>query len=134
MYGFLQPAKTNSPVRSEHTQDEVFNLLGKGDFEVEAVGESHYQDALRSIVGSASGYVRLDVAAELYCEDDNPYDTNAVRVMIDGQKVGYLSRDVAPTYRRTIRDAGFGKATGRCQAKIFGGGADKPSYGVWLDI
>jgi hypothetical protein len=72
--------------------------------------------------------------AELYCEDDNAYDSNAVRVMMDGKKVGYLSRVVAAHYRSLISTAGFGKATGRCKARIYGGGEGKPSYGVWLDI
>lgn len=118
----------------EHTQDEFFELKGKGVFGIEAVGESHYQTALKAAVAGRRGYVEVNVEAELYCEDNNAFDGNAVRVMIGGQKVGYLNRVVAMAYRDIIKNAGFGKATGRCQAKIFGGSNDKPSYGVWLDI
>jgi len=130
----LEPIAARQPKASEHTQDEFFELNGKGAFEVEAVGESHYQPALKAAIGSQKGYVEVNVQAELYCEDDNAFDANAVRVMIGGQKVGYLNRVVAMAYREIIKNVGFGKATGRCQAKIFGGSKDKPSYGVWLDI
>ena len=120
--------------QSQHTQDEFFDYKGPGGYNVAAVGESNYQDALRFIVGARDGYVTLHFTAHLYCEDDNPYDSNAVRVMIGSRKVGYLSRDHAAFYRSVIRDAGFGKATAKCQAKVYGGGEEKPSYGVWLDI
>jgi hypothetical protein len=113
---------------------QFFDLHGNGRFEVGAVGESHYQDALLSIVGARHGYVVIETHAELSCEDDNAFDRNAVRVMIEGKLVAYLSREVALAYRRIIHNAGFGEAIGRCQAKIYGGSAAKPSYGVWLDI
>jgi hypothetical protein len=40
--------------------------------------------------------------AYLILEDDNPHDSQAVRVEIKGQKVGYLARDYAPSYRSII--------------------------------
>jgi hypothetical protein len=117
-----------------HGQDELFDLVGKGTFAIEAVGESYHQSALRQIVGKREGYVALSRRAELFCEDDNPYDSNAVAVRIAGKKVGHLDRELASRYRETIRDMGFGKATGRCKAMIYGGGPGKPLYGIWLDI
>jgi predicted Zn-ribbon and HTH transcriptional regulator len=42
--------------------------------------------------------VREDVFAVLAAEPDNPYDTNAVAMWIQGLEVGYLSREDAQRY------------------------------------
>jgi len=64
----------------------------RGHESVNVAGESHYQDALRAISGQ--GEIRHDTEARLIPEPDNPHDANAVRVEIDGAKVGYLPRDL----------------------------------------
>lgn len=61
----------------------VVNLKGLGWFEFDIVGEASYQDALLKISGGkkeqgAAHYVD----AELYLEDDNPYDSKAVCVYL----------------------------------------------------
>jgi hypothetical protein len=74
--------------------------LYAGDVTLQVVGESHYQDALWALVGGLSREHRNhDITAILVAETDNPYDADAISVWIDGQKVGYLSRDDAARYR-----------------------------------
>lgn len=79
---------------------------------VNVAGESHYQDALTEIVGDAAAseaQVRHPTEAVLVPEPDNPHDANAVRVEIDGRKVGYLPRAEAVAYGpmlRTLADRG----------------------------
>ena len=68
----------------------------RGHESVNVAGESHYQEALRAIAGP--GDVRHDTEAHLIPEPENEYDPNAVRVEIDGHKVGYLPRDLAPAW------------------------------------
>ena len=68
----------------------------RGHESVNVAGESHYQEALRSIAGT--GDVRHEAEAHLIPEPENEYDPNAVRVEIDGHKVGYLPRDLAPAW------------------------------------
>ena len=41
----------------------------------------------------------LKVTARLVLEDDNPHDAQAVKVILDGHHVGYLSRADARRYR-----------------------------------
>ena len=41
----------------------------------------------------------MKITAVLAAEPDNPYDTHAVAVWIDGLKVGHLSRDDARLYQ-----------------------------------
>jgi len=74
--------------------------LCDGDETLEVVGESHYQEALWSIVGGpTTEHVRQDIIAILLPETTNAYDPNAIAVWIDGLQVGYLSRDNAVRYR-----------------------------------
>ena len=75
-----------------------------GSATLEVVGESFYQDALWDLVGGVcSDYVRQDAVAVLEPEPTNPHDANAVRVLIDGRMVGYLSREDAAAYLGGLR-------------------------------
>jgi len=66
-------------------------LDGGGRFNLEIVGESHYQDALERVCGGRTGQSQdLIVSAVLVLDDNNRYDPNAVRVEIRGLTVGYL--------------------------------------------
>lgn len=99
--------------------DDGYGYLG-------AVGESHYQPAIRA---AAAGYGRL-CRATLMREPENPFDRDAVVVQINGETVGYLSRGDAQRYRTRLR------ALDRpieIPAKLIGGEPGKPSFGVLLD-
>lgn len=84
-------------------------------FDVEVVGESHYQEALQRLVG------RPSLEACLTPQTANPHDRNAVAVTIDGQMVGYLSRDDAPLFRDRLAAHGLGLQPTLCSASIEGG-------------
>ena len=114
-------------------------LQGPGDFAVEVVGVSRRQDALAAIVerhGRSGRTVTTD--AVLLLEDTNPHDGNAVRVEIEGDLVGYLSRDNARRYRADLTAAGTPAATVRCKARIVGGfetaTGERAHFGVRLDL
>jgi HIRAN domain-containing protein len=114
-------------------------LPGPGTFQIEVVGESHYQGALQAVCGPRcpEGEDRF-VRATLVHEDSNAHDPKAVRVDIQGQTVGYLSRETARLYRAQLRQAGHPGITAGCAARIRGGwdrgGGDQGHYGVWLDL
>ena len=76
--------------------------LYEGQETLEVVGGASYQDNLWRIVGrrrSPDGRVREHIFAVLAAEPDNPYDTDAIAVWIQGLKVGYLSREDAQRYQ-----------------------------------
>jgi hypothetical protein len=83
---------------------------GRG-WTVPVVGESNFQDALKRIHQRGNGH-DVKATATLSPEPANKHDSNAVRVSIDGHTVGYLSRDMAPSYA-------MGET--RCSAKVCGG-------------
>jgi hypothetical protein len=76
-------------------------VLLDGDEDLEVVGESYYQDNLWQLAGAQPGKerVREDIYAVLVAEDDNPYDSDAVAVWINGLKIGHLSCENAQRYR-----------------------------------
>jgi hypothetical protein len=106
----------------------------EGSIHVEVVGESFYQDALLAAVGGQrdeQGW-NFDCVAELVAEPTNPYDPNAVAVMIDGRQVGHLSRQTAAIVCARLTARG---RPCKVRAAIVGGwerGKDVGNFGVWL--
>jgi hypothetical protein len=103
--------------------------------ELPVVGESYRQDALERIAGpkEADGKSHL-VGVTLRCEPTNEHDSNAVRVEVLGQLVGYIARDIAAQI-----SAGLAKQRGVLEAggMIVGGwddGQTEGHYGcrVWI--
>lgn len=93
------PSPTAETRRPSPAATLVTATLYSGAETLEVVGESFHQDALWRIVGGRrSDRVRHDVVASLVPEPDNPYDENAIKVLIDGQQVGHLSADDAAEY------------------------------------
>ena len=95
---------------------------------INVAGESHYQDALRELT---KGETRVGATAALIPEPDNPHDPDAVRVEIEGQKVGYLPRDLAPGYGPLVREPAERDRTAVCEAMISGRDG---VYGVFLKL
>jgi hypothetical protein len=111
-----------------------------GSETLEVVGESHYLDALWTIVGhefDRTDPVRFETVAVLVPEPDNPYDSNAIAIHVDGLKVGHLSRNDAKRYRGGILKAmeSVGGAYVGLRAVIVGrGGTDGLGLlGVFLE-
>lgn len=101
---------------------------------MEVVGESFYQDALWRIAGAKRGQpVRKRAVAVLVPEPYNPYDSNAIRVDIDGLQVGHLSASNAIRYGpglRALMDRHRGYIA--LNAIVVGGGHGREHLGVWL--
>lgn len=101
-------------------------------YDLDVVGESKYQDNIKRIVGRPDPEgVKVVANARLVCEDDNPHDSNAVRVDVAGLQVGYLDRYNAKRYRK-------GQYPDRCHGLVRGGFQKKDGswahYGVMLNL
>lgn len=124
--------------RARQTIEPVYDWPSSGNFDGEVVGESNYQPALRALAGAhGDAAANAEHWAVLLPEDDNRYDSNAVRIEIGGQLVGYLSREDAVTFRDALREQRKWGPT-RCKALVMGGFAQasgsRASYGVRLDL
>lgn len=110
------------------------HLPGDGTYSLAVVGESHYQRALIDIAGpQIEGGRTVKCQAILNREDGNPYDSNAVRVEIGGDTVGYIPRSLAPAVRLKLSDSPRFENRTFVDA-IIRGGRPGQHYGVWLDL
>jgi hypothetical protein len=112
-------------------------VVGDGAFAFQIAGASHYQDALALICGGRTreGVHGFRCAALLAPESKNPYDRNAIEVIIRGARVGYLHRDVALEFLLVLQRYRFRDAA--CEAEIVGGWdrgpVDRGFFGVRLN-
>jgi hypothetical protein len=118
--------------------DPVHLAPGAG-FDFDIVGEASYQDALDDLCGGKcdEGH-NLGAVAQLCFQEDNPYDANAVVVLIDRRVVGYIPREKAPWFRSEILRINPDERPVICDARIVGGwnrgSGDEGNYGVKLSI
>jgi hypothetical protein len=114
-------------------------ISGPGIYSINAVGESYYQNELKTICNGTSyeGHQEI-VEAVLVLEDNNPHDNNAIRIDIKGTTVGYLSRQDAKVYREQFKKLGYSSSSILCPSMIIGGwdrnGNDYGHFGVKLDL
>jgi len=133
-------AKTRRPSKlGSENVSQAFHWDGKGDFEFEIVGESHYQNVLASLAGEhGTESAEAQHKAILVMEDANPHDPKAVAVLISGKTVGYLAREDSRSYRRRLGQKRLSGVNATCDAIVVGGGTrrngEKLFYGVKLDI
>jgi len=110
-------------------------VCGENSYRFEVVGESRYQEALGQIVGghNREGHSH-DCYARLVPEPDNTFDPNAIQVVIDGEKVGYIPKEGTARIHAAL--ASFGPLA--CRARIVGGWRtnqhDAGHFGVKLAI
>lgn len=91
------------------------------------VGEAPRQQYIRQLAQRYSGKFQIALRAE----PGNPYDSNAVAVLVDGGLVGYLPRDLAPKWQPRVLAAESEGYLVTGSAAIYGGTPDKPSLGVF---
>ena len=92
-----------------------YQLAGDGQFGFQAVGEFHYQSDLAKIAGGITDEgVHHECAAVLRLEPTNKYDPNAVEVLIDGLRVGYIPAVQAPEMCALFHSVGI--SAGRMQS------------------
>jgi len=112
---------------------------------VNVVGEGSYQGSLERLAGGRTidGPVNRDHSAILMPEPSNPYDPNAVRVVVltasaGGAMIGYLSREDAVAYRPVIDRLAAQGRLAACRASIGGGwdrgSGDRGNFGVRLSV
>jgi hypothetical protein len=104
----------------------------------EIVGESFYQDVLAKYAGPRTDEgVNHKCEVLLVCERGNKFDKNAVRVEIEGEKVGYLHSGDAVLFREMLKEEGMAGVKVKSHAVINGGWKNRKNeghYGIVLDF
>lgn len=123
-----QPIRTHNPVPLIRCR--------AGAFPQEVVGERHYLATFERLFGDRDeAGVDLETLACLVREPNNPHDANAVRVEIQGQKIGYIPRDDAARLAPHL-DRLKGERI-HCLARVRGGwidDEDEGDFGVRLAV
>jgi hypothetical protein len=95
----FRPAPPGS--KSKMPAEGTYILLeSSGSYPVGLAGESNYFEAISMAANRQSGE-HLAIA-EIVREPDNKFDTNAVRVEINGRTVGYIPREEAPSFHTLL--------------------------------
>ena len=129
-----KPPQSISPPRKA-----AFSWPVLGTFEFDIVGESFYQPVLKALTGDQDSHKsQAEFIACLIPEADNLHDSLAVRIEINGQHVGYLSRDDARSFRKRLAAKKLSNEVTTCAARIEGGwlkrDGTRAGYNVKLDI
>ena len=74
------------------------------------------------------------LTAHLILDNDNPCDSNAVRIDINNRTVGYMNREQALSSRRRLDEKALANQITTCNAIITGNTEINGEYGVKLDI
>jgi hypothetical protein len=110
-------------------------IIGRGQFSLEVVGESHYREALATLLGKQANTRNiLQCVALLKLDDASRFDPNAVAVYIGRQQVGHLSRADAPAYRRWLRNKNLTHHRAMLADAHVYGGDERGLFSVRLDV
>jgi hypothetical protein len=93
-------------------------------------------DLWRLVGGYSGDRVRCECVAVLVPEPENPYDCNAIKVLIDGWQVGHLSREDAAVYLAGLHHLLSNRTEVALRGHIVGGGEREGRLGllgVFLD-
>lgn len=96
--------------------------------DIDIVGESFHTDNLKALKRK-HGDGELQIV--LRPEPSNPYDSNAVVVLVDGLAVGHLARDMAREWQPMLIAAEAEGFVCIGTAQLLGGTREKPNVGVF---
>lgn len=100
------------------------------DFNVEIVGESNYQMAIKAARKQRNSDF---IPVYLNREPTNPYDINAVAVMSGrNEHLGYLRRGLAKQYAQVLDEVADAGLRATCRGRLARKSGSR-SYGIWID-
>ena len=106
---FIQKASEsiNGPETSAVSYSE-HESVDYGDYNYEVVGESYQRDHLTSLIRAHKAFDTGEIVstAVLEMEPTNPFDSNAVKVVVEGTQVGYIPKFDSPAVTAMIKKSG----------------------------
>ena len=135
----IQNTSPQFSLASEASESErTPHCRGDGSFSVAAVGESFYRAKIAAIAKNPAGSSALVYCtAMLFLDDGNEFDSRAVAILIEGEKVGHLCREDAVSFREGLAQCGYANKRTTCDAVLRGGYEHEQrhyDYSVELDL
>jgi len=110
------------------TQDAVKISKGSGLDNIEVAGEAHRREGVAAMFqgwGYTAGGVKM-CSVVLHREPTDKYDRSAVKVIVDGNHVGYVPSEISPTCAKALKGLRRGQYA-YCDARAGGRNND----GTW---
>ena len=78
------------------------------DYNYEVVGESFQRDHLTALIRAHNAFESGEIypTAVLELEPTNPFDENAVKVVVEGTQVGYIPKFDSPAVTQMVKKSG----------------------------
>ena len=109
------------------------------EFAFDIVGESNYQPTLKALRGDPDDPAMDGIGTALIVpENDNSYDNQAVKVMVQNLTIGYFAKEDARSFRKRLAAMKLGTSVTSCGVQITGGhtlrNGETAHFGARLDI
>jgi hypothetical protein len=133
--GWLGPSRDQSPAAPPPPEP-----LGHGTVELPSgqhrrvAGLSFHTATLRRItrVSPETQGAGWNVIATLVRETDNPHDSNAIGVWVDGEQIGHVNRDDAVALAPLLDDLESESCRSTCRCRIYGGNEGIFGADLWI--
>jgi hypothetical protein len=78
------------------------------DYNYDVVGESFQRDHLTALIRAHNAFESGEIysTAVLELEPTNPFDSNAVKVVVEGTQVGYIPKFDSPAVTKMVKKSG----------------------------
>jgi hypothetical protein len=105
---FIKAAESMSDVKDSVLFDSGSQSFDDGEYTYEVVGESYQRDHLTALIRAHNAFDTGQIfsTAVLEMEPSNPFDSSAVKVLVEGTQVGYVPKFDSPAVTEMIKKSG----------------------------
>ncbi len=105
---FVKAAESMSDVKDSVLFDSSSQGFDDGEYTYEVVGESYQRDHLTALIRAHNAFETGQIlsTAVLEMEPSNPFDSSAVKVVVEGTQVGYIPKFDSPAVTEMIKKSG----------------------------
>jgi hypothetical protein len=114
-------SKTSAPSRPDYIRQasesrfisdgsglSIVSKADDSDYNYDVVGESYQRDHLTALIRAHNAFESGEIysTAVLELEPTNPFDSNAVKVVVEGTQVGYIPKFDSPAVTEMVKKSG----------------------------
>ncbi len=105
---FVKAAESINDVEDSVLFDSSSQGFDDGEYTYEVVGESYQRDHLTALIRAHNAFETGQIlsTAVLEMEPSNPFDSSAVKVVVEGTQVGYIPKFDSPAVTEMIKKSG----------------------------